>query len=128
MHFESPVLTHVARPLELTVAIASSSLDHVKVALGLAASATSSATAVNCWVAPSITVAVSGVKTTFATTAGGRSSSLQVPKLCALGPLHVPAPSLLSEWPAGVAAPSLTGMFVDVIPFAGPFRAVIGPP
>src|SRR5688500_20068780 len=114
MHFESPVLTHVARPLELTVAIASSSLDHVKVALGIATSAASYATAVNCWVAPSITVAVSGVKTTFATTAGGRPSSLQVPKLCARGALHVPAPALLSEWPAGGAGASVTGTVAAV--------------
>src|SRR5688572_11183372 len=93
----SPELTPVASPVALTVAMVSSVLDQVNTVPGIATSDASYATAVNCWVAPSMTVAVAGVTTTVSTTAGGSSSSLQMPKLFALGPVQIPLPLRLSE-------------------------------
>src|SRR5687767_11409417 len=107
----SPELCPVARPDALTVAIASSLLDHVNATPGTGACALSNAVASNCCVAPSMTVALAGVISTLATSAGS-SLSLQTLNELAIGPVHTlsPAPLRCSDWPTGSAPFSLTGM------------------
>ena len=82
-----PEFTPVARPDAFTVAVAGTLLVQVKVTPETSLLDASFAFAVNCCVPPSRMVALTGVISTLATTAGGTSTSLHALKVLAIGPL-----------------------------------------
>src|SRR5918995_1254210 len=103
----SPGATAVATPDPFTVAIAVALLDHVNDTPAIG------------WLAASRAV-------TLTTGAGGGTSALHAPNVCAIGPAHTSLPLRWRDCPTG-APGSVTPMSTESIPLAGPPTPVIVP-